>query len=61
MTKLAAAIHQIAVIADEIDHQPAVFVECPDLTLTIHTDDTITVIDLVCAARLEQWLRETGW
>ena len=63
MTKLAAAIHHTATIADEMDHQPKILVEAPRMTLTIHAYDgnAITVLDLVFAARLEQWLRENGW
>jgi serine/threonine protein kinase len=63
LSKLAAAITQVATIADELDHHPKLVVESPRLTLTIHAydDQAITVLDLVFAARVEQWLRETGW
>jgi serine/threonine protein kinase len=59
MTKLAQVIERAATIADEIDHPPKIMIEFPHLKLTIAK--AIAVIDLVFAARLEQYLCENGW
>ncbi|MGN6108192.1 MAG: 4a-hydroxytetrahydrobiopterin dehydratase [Kofleriaceae bacterium] len=50
-------------IADELDHHPRMVLDHRGLVLTIHTHDAkaITVLDLVFAARLEQYLRANGW
>jgi serine/threonine-protein kinase len=61
MADLAQAISHIAEVADEMDHHPRVVVVPPRLELAIRTNDAITVLDLVFAARLEQWLRERSW
>jgi len=62
MTKLAEAIHQTAAIADEVDLYPHVVVDVPRLTVTIRPDrGSITVLELVFAARLEQWLLANRW
>ena len=52
-----------ASLADEMDHHPTIVLEYAGLTLKIHTHDAraITLIDLVYAARLERWLRTSGW
>jgi len=62
MTKLAGAIQHVATIADEIDHQPHVVIDPPRLTVTIRPDGgSITVLELVFAARVEQWLLANRW
>jgi len=62
MTKLASAIQHLASIADEIDHQPHVVIEYPRLTVTLRPDrGSITVLELVFAARIEQWLLANRW
>jgi 4a-hydroxytetrahydrobiopterin dehydratase len=50
-------------LADELDHHPSIAIEYQRFELKIHTHDknAITVLDLVYAARLEQWLRSGGW
>jgi pterin-4a-carbinolamine dehydratase len=50
-------------LADELDHHPKIVLEYGKLSLAINTHDAkaITVMDLVYAARLEQWLRANGW
>ena len=63
MARLATVVMYASAIADEIDHQPSIAVCAPTLTLTIEAYDgkAVTVLDLVFAARIEQWLRENGW
>jgi serine/threonine protein kinase len=63
MAKLSQVIAYASTVADEIDHQPMIAVRAPKLTLTIKAYDgkAIAVLDLVFAARIEQWLRDTGW
>jgi pterin-4a-carbinolamine dehydratase len=63
MTKLAAAIAFAATLSDEMDIHPSIALAYPKLGMTIqpYDDKSITVLDLVYAARLEQWLRENGW
>jgi len=61
LTKLAAAAQQLAAVADEMEHYPTVEIEVPKLIATIRPYDdaeAITVMDLVFAARVEQWLRD---
>jgi pterin-4a-carbinolamine dehydratase len=50
-------------LADELDHHPRIVLEHGGLTLEVRTHDSkaITVIDLVYAARLEQWIRTNGF
>jgi pterin-4a-carbinolamine dehydratase len=50
-------------LADELDHHPRIVIERHGMTLAIRTYDasSITVTDLVFAARIEQWLRANGW
>lgn len=59
MKKLAAALAAAAAIADEMEHYPQVALDVPRLRLTIRR--ATTVVDLVFAARVEQWLRDNGW
>lgn len=63
MTKTAAAAAYAGKLADELDHHPTIAIEYQGLHLAIYTHDAnaITVLDLVYAARLEQWLRTNGW
>ncbi|MBA3540136.1 MAG: 4a-hydroxytetrahydrobiopterin dehydratase [Deltaproteobacteria bacterium] len=50
-------------LAEEINHHPRILLEYAGLRLMVHTQDatTVTVMDLVYAARLEQWLRSNTW
>jgi serine/threonine-protein kinase len=59
LTRLATVINSAAAIADEMELQPRVAIEYPHLRIAIPGAET--VIELVFAARLEQWLRENGW
>ena len=63
MARYGAIAAQATTLADEIDHHPRITLEYKKLTLAIHTHDTgtITLTDLVYAARLEAWLRERKW
>lgn len=63
MTRTGAVAAHAGVLADELDHHPSIALEYAGLVLKIHTHDkhAITVLDLVYAARLEQWLRAHGW
>lgn len=63
MTKTGAVAAHAGALADELDHHPTITLEYAGLTLAIHTHDAkaLTVIDLIFAARLEQWLRANGW
>ena len=63
MTKTGQVAAYAGALADELDHHPNISLEYAGLTLSIHTHDknAITVLDLVFAARLEQWLRTNGW
>jgi len=63
MTKTGLVAAHAGALADELDHHPNISLEYAGLTLSIHTHDQrgITVLDLVYAARLEQWLRANGW
>ena len=63
MTKTGLVAAFAGALADELDHHPNIALEYAGLTLSIHTHDkkAITVLDLVYAARLEQWLRANGW
>jgi len=63
MKNLVAAATHAAEISDEMELYPTISVEIPKLTLAIHAynADSIAVIDLIYAARLEQWLRESAW
>jgi len=63
MARTGTAAAALALLADELDHHPKIVLESAGLTLTIRTHDskTITVLDLVYAARAELWLRNNGW
>ena len=63
MTKAGKVAAYAGALADELDHHPRMVIEYKRFELTIHTHDkqAITVLDLVFAARLEQWLRTDGW
>lgn len=63
MARTGAVAAQAGLLADELDHHPSISLEYAGLVLKIHTHDkhAITVLDLVFAARLEQWLRTNGW
>ncbi len=63
MAKAATVVAHAAQLADEMDHHPTITVEYQGVTLRIHTHDAkaITITDLVYAARLERWLRASGF
>jgi pterin-4a-carbinolamine dehydratase len=63
MTRTGAVAAYAGALADELDHHPRIVIEYAGLTLTIHTHTAraLTALDLVYAARLEQWLRANGW
>ncbi len=63
MAKCGEAVAFATKLADEMDHHPDIVMAYPGTTLKIHTHDkkSITLLDLVYAARLERWLRENGW
>lgn len=63
MARTGAVVAHAGALADELDHHPSIQLEYAGLVLKIHTHDkhAITVLDLVYAARLEQWLRSNGW
>jgi len=63
MTKAGKVAAYAGALADELDHHPHMVLDYNRFELTIHTHDkqAITVLDLVFAARLEQWLRTDGW
>jgi len=59
MTKLAAAISAIAVIADDLARHPLLGLRVPHLRITIRNAERVN--DLVLAARIEEWFRSNGW
>jgi 4a-hydroxytetrahydrobiopterin dehydratase len=64
MTRTGAVAAFAGALADELDHHPKIVLEYAGLTLSINTHDAgnaVTVMDLVFAARLEQWLRANGF
>jgi 4a-hydroxytetrahydrobiopterin dehydratase len=63
MARTGAVAAFAGALADELDHHPKITIEYAGLTLAIHTHDAqgLTVLDLVFAARLEQWLRTNAW
>ncbi len=63
MTRTGEVAAFAGALADELDHHPKITLEYRKLSLAINTHDAkaITVLDLVYAARLEQWLRAHGW
>jgi serine/threonine protein kinase len=58
-TKLAAVVVEVAQIADEMELQPRIAIEYPHLRVVM--PNAASVVELVFAARVEQWLRENGW
>ncbi|MBX3156866.1 MAG: 4a-hydroxytetrahydrobiopterin dehydratase [Deltaproteobacteria bacterium] len=50
-----------AALADELDHHPRIVLERTAMSLTIQNTGEVSVLDLVYAARVEQWLRANGW
>jgi pterin-4a-carbinolamine dehydratase len=62
MSRTGVAAAYAATLADEIDHHPRIVLERATMTLTItNQGESISVLDLVYAARIEQWLRSNGW
>ncbi|MGE5187140.1 MAG: serine/threonine-protein kinase [Acidobacteriota bacterium] len=59
LARLAQVIATAGEIADDMGHLPRIVVEPPHLVLSLR--DASEVVDLVFAARLEQWLRTNGW
>ena len=58
-TMLSDVVTTAAQIADELELQPRIAIEYPHLRLVL--PNAGSVVELVFAARLEQWLREHGW
>lgn len=63
MSRTGVAVAYIGTLADELDHHPRIALDRHTMTLSIRTDgaEAVTLIDLVFAARVEQWLRGNGW
>lgn len=63
MSRAGAAAAFACTLADELEHHPRIVIEPHGLVLEIRTYDaaSITVDDLVFAARIEEWLRANGW
>jgi pterin-4a-carbinolamine dehydratase len=63
MTKTGIVAAYAGALADELGHHPKLVLEAARMRLSIRTHDSnaVTVLDLVYAARLEQWLRANGW
>jgi pterin-4a-carbinolamine dehydratase len=63
MSRTGVAVAFIGTLADELDHHPRIALDRHTMTLSIRTDgaEAVTLIDLVFAARVEQWLRGNGW
>jgi pterin-4a-carbinolamine dehydratase len=63
LTRTAPVVAFVGELAAEIDHHPRLVLDRDGMTLAIRTPDAtaITVLDLVFAGRLEQWLRASGW
>jgi 4a-hydroxytetrahydrobiopterin dehydratase len=63
MAKAGEVAARAGALADELNHHPHMVIDYQRFELTIHSHDrdAITDIDLVFAARLEQWLRSGGW
>lgn len=58
LTRLAEVIAAAAAIADEMELQPRIAIEYPQLRVALA--DAASA-ELVCAARLEHWLRDHDW
>ncbi|HWO23480.1 MAG TPA: hypothetical protein VNO30_32285 [Kofleriaceae bacterium] len=63
MSLTGVAVAFIGTLADELEHYPRIVLERDAMTLSIRSDgaESVTIIDLVFAARVEQWLRGNGW
>jgi pterin-4a-carbinolamine dehydratase len=63
MARTGAVAAYAGALADELEHHPTMAIEYAGLGLAIYTHDAnaITLLDMVYAARLEQWLRANGW
>ena len=63
MRRTGAVAAFAGALADRLDHHPKIVLEYAGLALAINTHDAnaITTLDLVYAARLEQWLRANAW
>ncbi len=59
LTKLSEVIAYAATVADEMELQPRIAIEYPHLRIVLA--DAESVVELVFAARVEQWLRDHGW
>jgi eukaryotic-like serine/threonine-protein kinase len=59
LAKLAEVVTTAAQIADELELQPRIAIEYPRLRVVLPNGASVVV--LVAAARVEQWLREHGW
>jgi serine/threonine-protein kinase len=59
LTRLAEVIAAAAAIADEMELQPRIAIEYPQLRVALA--DAASVAELVFAARLEHWLRDHDW
>ncbi|HEY4056921.1 MAG TPA: 4a-hydroxytetrahydrobiopterin dehydratase [Kofleriaceae bacterium] len=59
MTRTGKIAAHAGALADELDHHPTITLTYPGLTLAIHTHDkeSVTVMDVIYAARFERWLR----
>ncbi|MDB4962751.1 MAG: serine/threonine protein kinase [Myxococcales bacterium] len=62
MARLAEVVSHTAAIADETDQHPKITIDFPRLSLVIRPEATqFSAVDLVFAARIEQWLLAHGW
>lgn len=63
MSRIGVVAAFAGALADELDHHPRILLDRDGMSLAIQSYDAIsvTVTDLVYAARLEQWLRANGW
>jgi pterin-4a-carbinolamine dehydratase len=62
MSRTGVVAAYAATLADELDHHPRIILERKAMSLTIEgSSDQVSVLDLVFAARVEQWLRANGW
>ncbi|HEY5952479.1 MAG TPA: serine/threonine-protein kinase, partial [Kofleriaceae bacterium] len=59
LSKLADVIAYVAQIADEMELQPRIAIDYPHLRIVL--PNGTSVVELVFAARVEQWLRDHGW
>jgi serine/threonine protein kinase len=62
MSRLAEVVSHAAAISDEVEHHPKIVIDYPKLSVTIRPDAAaFSPLDLVFAARIEQWLLANGW